>query len=73
MLSKLEKVTLIHVFSLHYFQSTSFESNVCRPVRRVQSIGGMKQLLSINEKTEGCLHDVLSLKGDSGDGDARVL
>lgn len=24
----------------------------------------LKQLLSINEKTEGCLHEVLSLKGD---------
>lgn len=57
---------MIHVFSLYYFQYFSFELNVCQPIYEDDLIWVIKQLLSINEKTEGCLHEVLSLKDDSG-------
>lgn len=33
----------------------------------------LKQLLSINEKTEGCLHEVFSLKGDASVHGMRIL
>lgn len=43
----------------------SYELNVCQPIHEEDLMCVVKQLLSINEKTEGCLHEVLSLKGDS--------
>lgn len=44
-----------------------------KPIHEDDLIRVVKQLLSINEKTEGCLHDLLSLKGDTSVHDMRVL
>lgn len=44
-----------------------------KPIHEDDLIWVVKQLLSINEKTEGCLHELLSLKGDTSVPDMRVL